>query len=116
MDLGLVTELPVEQLDLQPFGIIRLDRSGTVLTFNSYEERLAKKSRGDVIGRNFFQEIAPCTKVKDFHGRFLDAVAARSMNVTFGFVFPFAHGTRYVDVSIYYKEVDDTVWVIVRGG
>lgn len=59
---------------------------------------------------------APCTKVKEFYGRFLDAVAARSMNVTFSFVFPFAHGTRYVDVSIYYKTVDDTVWVIVRRG
>ena len=116
MELGLVAELPSEQLDLQPFGIIRLDRAGTVLSFNTYEENLAKKSRRDVIGRNFFQDIAPCTKVKEFHGRFLDAVAARSMNVTFGFVFPFAHGTRHVDISLFYKQADDTVWVIVRGG
>lgn len=110
-----MTELPEAELDRQPFGIIRLDRAGTVLTFNSYEERLSKKSRGHVIGRNFFQEVAPCTRVKDFYGRFLEAVSLRAMNVTFGFTFPFPHGTRYVDVTLFYRRSDETVWVIVRG-
>ncbi len=115
IELGIVAELPESEIDAQPYGVIRLDREGRVLAFNRYEERLSRKKRGDVLWRNFFNEVAPCTKVKEFYGRFLEGVAARRMNVTFGFVFPFAHGARHVDVSLFYKEADDSVWVIVRG-
>ena len=115
IELGIVTNLPQAQLDEQPYGVIRLDRDGMVLAFNTFEERLSRKQRADVLWKNFFNEVAPCTKVKEFYGRFLEGVAARRMNVTFGFVFPFAHGTRHVDVSLFYKEADDTVWVFVRG-
>ncbi len=115
IDLGILVNLSAEELDRQPYGVIRLDRAGTVLTFNRYEEKLSRKKRDDVLWKNFFNEVAPCTKVREFYGRFLEGVKARRMNVTFGFVFPFPHGVRHVDISLFYKENDDTVWVIVRG-
>ncbi len=114
--LETIATLPESSLDQQPFGIIRLDRTGRVLSFNSYEERLARKTRADVIGKNFFVDVAPCTRVKEFYGRFLEGIEQRYLNTTFAFVFAFTFGPRDVHVSLYYKQADDTIWVLVRGG
>ncbi|CAN91164.1 Photoactive yellow protein (PYP) [Sorangium cellulosum So ce56] len=117
-DIG-VFNLDERGLDAQPFGIIRLDREGTVLSYNLYEERQARRNRQDVIGKNFFTDIAPCSRVKAFHGRFLAGVEQRELKATFGFVFHFPHKTRHVDVSLFYKaaarQQDDAVWVFIRG-
>jgi photoactive yellow protein len=110
-----VTELNEQELDTQPFGIIRLDREGVVLSYNLYEESRARRRRENVIGKNFFAEVAPCTRVQEFYGNFLKGVAQRKLNATFGFVFPFPHGDRNVDISLYYKEKDDSIWVLIRG-
>ncbi|WP_437652762.1 PAS domain-containing protein [Sorangium sp. So ce1182] len=117
-DIG-VFNLDESGLDAQPFGIIRMDRDGVVLSYNLYEERQARRKRQDVVGKNFFTDIAPCSRVKKFYGRFLVGVEQRELNATFGFVFHFPHKTRHVDVSLFYKpaarQQDDTVWVIIRG-
>ena len=110
-----IASLPEAALDQQPFGIIRLDRTGKVLSFNTYEERLARKQRADVLGKNFFTDVAPCTRVKEFHGKFLEGIEQRYLNTTFAFVFAFSFGHRGVHVSLYYKQADDTIWVLVRG-
>ncbi|AKT37287.1 PAS domain-containing protein [Chondromyces crocatus] len=114
-----VTDLDENGLDAQPFGIIRLDREGTILSYNLYEEKEARRKRQDVVGRNFFTEVAPCTKVKAFHGRFRDGVKRRELEATFGFVFCLRHVTRNVDVSLFYKRAEsedkDSIWVFIRG-
>lgn len=50
-----------EQFDDYPFGIVVMDRSGTVLAYNSDEARRAGLSRDRVLGRHFFTDIGPCT-------------------------------------------------------
>lgn len=111
-----LTDLPAEAIDDQPFGLIELDPSGRVLTFNSYEERLAKLARADVLGKNFFFDIAPCTRVREFYGRFLDGVQRGTLRSTFGFVFPFPHGDREVRISMIMRPGAESVWVVVQGG
>ncbi len=108
------TSLSEEELDNQPYGVIRLDRDGNILSFNRHEEHLSRKRRADVLWKNFFMEVAPCTQVRELHGRFVEGVRARRMNVTVGFVFRFPHRTRYVDISLFYKESDDSIWLIIR--
>ena len=110
-----INDLKEDELDVQPFGIIRLDRSGIVLSYNRYEQNKARRRPERVIGRNFFHDIAPCTRVKEFYGRFMDGVMKRDLNTTFGFVFAMPHGERHVDISLFYKASDDSVWVIIRG-
>jgi photoactive yellow protein len=109
-----VTEVSVDALDRYPFGVVRLDRSGRVLTYNLFEERLARVRREDVLGKSFFFEVAPCTRVRAFYGRFADGVARRELFATFGFVFRFPHGTCRVTVSMIYERRDDSVWVLIR--
>ncbi len=53
-----------------------------------------------MIGRNFFREIAPCTRIRDFQDRF-EKLAADPIGVrvqTFDFVFEFASGEQHVSV------------------
>jgi photoactive yellow protein len=114
-ELGHTVEtLDPATIDACPFGVIRLDSQGRILQYNSYEERLANCKRQDVLGKSFFFEVAPCTRVRTFYGRFLDGVARGTLNATFGFVFPFASGARRVEITLYSHDGDE-VWVLVRG-
>lgn len=101
-----------EQLDELPFGAIRLARDGTILSYNAEESALSGREMGEVIGRNFFSEVAPCTDVRAFHGTFVDLIEHRAINRQFEFVFPFARPVR-VRITMLYEQREDTVWVLV---
>lgn len=90
------------ELDALPFGVIALDDEGTVLRYNLYESRLARLDRNQVVGRNFFQEIAPCTRSEDFQGRFrtLVAAGADAKVQRFEFVFDFKFGAQNVTIEL----------------
>lgn len=108
-----VDTLTERDLDTLPFGLIQLDRSGRILKFNQTEAKLARINRDRQIGRNFFDDVAPCTKVRDFYGRFMQGLNQRSLYETFGFVFKFDHGWRNVAITLFYSEKTDSVWVLI---
>lgn len=60
-------------LDALDVGVIALDNAGKVLAYNTFEQRLAGLCAGDVIGRDFFVEVAPCTNNFMVRERFVDA-------------------------------------------
>jgi PAS domain S-box-containing protein len=60
--------LTQEEADALPYGLIVLDRSGVVVGYNEAESRLSGLARSRVLGRHFFIEIAPCTRVRAFGG------------------------------------------------
>ena len=109
-----IAQLRNTEIDAQPFGIIRLDTRGIVLSYNAHEQRQARRSARSVIGRNFFTSVAPCTQVQEFHGRFLEGVDARRLDTTFGFVFPCPGRERHVFITLYFQHADDSIWVITR--
>jgi len=109
-----VDSLSGSQLDALPFGAIQLDRSGTILQFNEYEANLSNRRAPDTIGRNFFLEVAPCTNVREFHGRFREGVERGELHVTFDYTFAFKPRPRDVAVTLYYSATTDTVWVFVQ--
>lgn len=65
-----VPDLTEEQLNELPYGAIKIDKIGKILCYNKTEEDAVLMRSEKIIGRNFFTEIAPCTAVKDFQGRF----------------------------------------------
>ncbi len=96
--------LPPEFLDRLPYGAISLDAEGVIRTYNTAEEELAGRTRDRTIGRNFFTDVAPCTDVQEFAGRYRDMVArhrAACEEIRFGFAFP--GGTVQVRIVIYYS-------------
>jgi photoactive yellow protein len=108
-----VENLSARELDSLPFGMIQLDRTGRILKFNQTEAKLARINRERQLGLNFFDDVAPCTKVRDFYGRFLHGLNQRSLYETFGFVFKFDHGWRNVAITLFYSEKTDSVWVLI---
>jgi photoactive yellow protein len=103
VDVGLVNRLSPEELDQLPYGVIQLDARGRVVGYNDTESRMVGLPKERVIGKNFFQEVAPCTRVKEFEGRFRDMAEGRSKNVVeqFEFVFHFRKGSQRVVIMIF---------------
>jgi photoactive yellow protein len=107
--------LTEDELDNLPVGMIQLDRNGTVLRFNQAESDLAHVPKTQALGKSFFDEVAPCTKVQDFHGRFLEGVERRSLHTVFPYQFRFRDGRQKdVIISMFYSASTDTVWVLVQ--
>ena len=104
----------VEELDALPHGAIQLDTTGKVLSFNQYESTLANKKKEDVLGRNFFTEVAPCTNVQEFHGRFVRGVQEKKLHEKFRYHFAFKQNPRDVVITLFYSDITDTVWVFVQ--
>jgi photoactive yellow protein len=87
-------------LDLLPYGIIVVDESGRILYYNAREEQISGRDRETVLGKNFFKEVAPCTQVREFHGRFEEAMREMGLVASFNFTFPFPDRPREVEISL----------------
>ena len=106
-------DLSTAELDQLPFGMIQLDASGRILKFNAVESRLASLDQRQQIGKHFFTEVAPCTKVQAFYGRFKEGVLQEHLDTTFSFYFAFKQNPRDVTVRLFYSKRTRSVWVMV---
>lgn len=96
--IGERLELSKAELEALPFGAIHLDSAGRILDYNRAESELARRSKTDVIGKLFFEEVAPCANVQAFKG-VLDALALKGSgaeHLDFRFQFPWG----FADVRI----------------
>lgn len=107
--------LTENELDSLPVGMIQLGRDGTVLKFNQTESSLARVEKNDALGKSFFDEVAPCTRVQEFYGRFVEGVENRNLHTVFPYRFRFRDGRqKNVMISMFYSGSTDTVWVLVQ--
>ena len=113
-DLEKIDRMSPEELDALPFGAIRLDKEGKILAYNMTESKLTGRDPKRVIGRNFFNDVAPCTNVQAFAGRFREGVARGDMHVIFPYRFDFQMAPRDVTVTLFYSQQTSTAWVFVR--
>lgn len=109
-----ISELSGEALDALPFGAIKLDGKGIVSSFNAYEAKLTDRDPKKVIGKNFFTDIAPCTNVREFAGRYIEGVERGELHAIFPYRFDFKMSPREVTVTLFYHKQTDTGWVFVR--
>lgn len=93
-------EIDFRSLELLPYGIIVVDRDGVIVYYNEREEQISGRSRVDVLGKNFFLEVAPCANVIDFYGRFRELMRNGDVTVEFTFRFPFQPRAREVEIAI----------------
>lgn len=111
-----LSNLSAAEIDSLPFGYIALAPDGTVRKYNRYEADLARKDPQAVLGRNFFREVAPCTQVREFEGRFQDFVSGKSGEPTlsFDFEFAFRHGSQKVRIGFVRSPLAQEVIVTVN--
>jgi photoactive yellow protein len=103
MNKAYLLSLTQEEVDALPFGLITLDPEGTVVGYNQTEVALSGLDPQRVLGRNFFEQIAPCTRVKEFAGLYRDMVkSGETQSWEFNFVFRFATGDKRVHIQLAY--------------
>ena len=102
------------KLDELPFGVIEVDLEGVILAYNRAEGELAQLSPPGVLGKNFFTEVAPCTNVKEFAGKFREQRDASAPYVIFPYQFEFAHGTAHVTVLLHVDHERQRGWIFVQ--
>lgn len=95
-----VPKMDFATLDLLPYGIIVVDEVGKILYYNAREEEIANRRRENVLGKNFFSEVAPCTQVQEFYGRFKETMHRAGLVADFHFRFPFPGRTREVEITL----------------
>lgn len=105
--------MTADELDRLPYGMIQLDASGRILNYNALESSLASLRQEDAIGKQFFTEIAPCTRVQEFYGRFKEGVIREALDTSFHFHFAFKQNPRDVTVRLLYSKRSRTVWVLI---
>jgi photoactive yellow protein len=113
-ELQEVSAMGEEKLNALPFGAIKLDKNGTILSFNQYEAKLTGRDPNKVIGKNFFTEVAPCTNVQAFAGRYREGVEAGELHAVFPYKFDFKMAPRDVTVTLFYSKNTQQGWVFVR--
>jgi photoactive yellow protein len=88
VDVGsIVDRIPEASKDNLPFGLIKLDKLGTILEYNMAQASLAGIKKEDAIGKNFFLDLAVCTQRPEFFGRFKEGVDKGLLNTVFEFTF-----------------------------
>lgn len=111
-----LSDLGAVDIDALPFGYIALAPDGTVRKYNRYEADLAGTDPHDVLGKSFFREVAPCTQVREFEGRFR-AFADGELeqpSLAFDFEFRFRHGTQKVRIGLVRSPLDGEIIVTVN--
>ncbi|HYR28187.1 MAG TPA: PAS domain-containing protein [Thermoanaerobaculia bacterium] len=108
---GEIGSMSANELDALPFGAIQLDEEGVVLSYNKAEEKISGRKASEVVGKHFFRDVAPCTRVKRFFGAFQAGVERRELNEVFDFTFRFPTGPREVRIRMIYSRA--AVWIFV---
>ena len=100
-----------DELDAAPFGIISMDRSGTVTHYNATEARLAAIARDRVVGLNFFTDVGPCTNNYLIAGRYDEADA---LDEFVDFVFTFRMKPSPVRLRLLRAAGSDRQYLVVE--
>ena len=111
------TQLPTmsdAELDALPFGVICLDPDGKVLRYNLAEARLARLDPAQVVGKNFFRRVAPCTATPEFEGRVRSFFTATKPVDQFGYLFDFKFGAQQVEIELVRVPANDRVYLLVN--
>lgn len=113
-DIDNILSREPQRAEYLPFGAVMLDRNGTIVRYNKAESVIASRVPGDVMGKNFFNDVAPCAKGKQFHGEFLKFHQTGQINVMFDY--KFAYKGANVAVKIHMKAQPDGqhCWLFVK--
>jgi photoactive yellow protein len=109
-----VEELPPEAVHALPFGAIRLDGNGKAVFYSDSERRLSG-FRKEVVGHDFFVEIAPCMNNPNFRGRIDRALETGKLDLAFSFVTDLPITVKDVDVRIQ-SASGGGCWIFLRHG
>ena len=89
-------------------------RSGKILKYNAAEGDITGRKSTDVIGKNFFTDVAPCTDTPEFSGKFKEGVASGNLNVMFEYKFDYKMLPTKVKVHMKSALDGNSYWIFVK--
>ena len=113
---SMLEDMKADERDELPYGIIKLNEAGTILEYNVTESSITGRSQFDVLGKNFFTDIAPCTKTPEFYGKFEEGFKKQFLNTVFDYLFDYKMTPVRVKIHMVYVKTNQTacVWIIVK--
>ena len=103
-----------EYVEALPFGAILLDRAANILKYNKSEGMIVGRDPDDVIGKNFFNDVAPCAKGRELYGQYQKAVAEPACNVLLDFTFDYKMEPTNVRIHLKSNDTNQGVWMFVK--
>jgi len=111
---NVLAKFTAKEVDELAFGAVQLDAKGTVLQYNAAESGITGRARQDVIGKNFFRDVAPCTNSPKFKGVFDAGVRDGNLNTMFEYVFDYKMAATKVKIHMKKAIGDDSFWIFVK--
>lgn len=109
-----LAEISDQEVDDLIYGAIELDAEGTILRYNLAETEITGRKGKDVIGKNFFDDVAPCTRSNEFSGRFFEGVKTGQFNAVFEYIFDHQMEPTKVRI-IMIKSIDKkSYWLFIK--
>jgi len=109
-----IADMSASSIDQLAFGAIELDAGGKVLKYNMAEGQITGRKPTDVIGRNFFTEVAPCTNTPAFKGIFDKGVKSGDLNTIIEYTFDYKMKATKVKIHMKKALIGGTYWVFVK--
>jgi chemotaxis family two-component system sensor kinase Cph1 len=113
-DFSFLDTLSFNELNEIDFGIVQVDRHGTVLFFNNTLGWLSGRVTDEVVGLNLFHEVAPATRVPAFYGRFMEFVRRGNSHQTFSFIRGLDPAPVRATVELLSSRDPDRYWIVVH--
>ena len=111
---NIVSKLNPEEIDSLAFGAVQLDPTGKILAYNAAEGDITGRSPKEVIGKNFFKDVAPCTATPAFEGVFTEGVKTGKLAVIFDYLFTYNMAPTQVRVHMKKALTGNTYWIFVK--
>ena len=106
-----IESLSQYELDTLPFGVILIDRDGTIVFYSQTEAQ--KSGYGEIpIGQNLFA-ISPCMASNDFRGRIKRAMDEGPVDLEFGWAGDFADPARDLRLRVI-SSSNNGIWIFVE--
>ena len=103
-----------EEIDGLAFGAVQMDLTGKILMYNSAEGDITGRTPKDVIGKNFFDDVAPCTKSPEFYGKFEMSKDDPKFSAMFEYVFDYQMTPTKVKVHMKRGFDGNSVWIFIK--
>ena len=111
---NVLSKLTAKEVDQLAFGAVQLDAKGNILQYNAAEASITGRDAKDVMGKNFFRDVAPCTGTPAFKGLFDKGVREGNLNTMFEYVFDYRMTPTKVKIHMKKAIAGDSYWIFVK--
>lgn len=111
---NVIAQLKPNEVDALAFGAIQIDMTGKILMYNATEGDITGRNPKDAIGKNFFNEVAPCTKRPEFYGRFEKGISDPQFSTLFEYTFDYQMKPTKVKVHMKKSFDNKSIWIFVK--